>query len=79
MRILILVLFWSGTFVTFATAAGKAPAVPVARFESAPAIDGHLDEEIWKQATPLRNFYRDRLRLAPQAGRPRYFVYTTLR
>ncbi len=58
MRILIPVLFLAiyATFVT-ATEEESRP-VPIAHFESMPAIDGHLNEEIWKQATSLGNFYQ---------------------
>jgi hypothetical protein len=52
---------------TEATAAGKVPAalppekknpVSVPRFESAPVIDGNLDEEVWKTAAVLKDFYQ---------------------
>jgi len=36
----------------------KAQAVRMARFVSAPAIDGKLDEEMWQQATVLKDFYQ---------------------
>jgi hypothetical protein len=38
----------------------KANPVRVARFESAPAIDGKLDEEVWKQAAVFRHFIQNR-------------------
>jgi hypothetical protein len=60
MRILILVMLFSLTVYAapVISAEEKGRPVQIARFESAPAIDGRLDEEIWKQATPLRNFYQ---------------------
>ncbi len=36
----------------------KASPVRVAKFESAPVIDGKLDDEIWKQAVVLKDFYQ---------------------
>ncbi|HWS53457.1 MAG TPA: sugar-binding protein [Pyrinomonadaceae bacterium] len=47
-------------------AAKSAPALPpekarpvrVPRFESAPAIDGRLDEAVWRQAAVLKDFYQ---------------------
>jgi hypothetical protein len=36
----------------------KAEPVRVARFETAPVIDGKLDDEVWKQAAVLRDFYQ---------------------
>ncbi|MDT7605448.1 MAG: hypothetical protein QOF61_3445, partial [Acidobacteriota bacterium] len=36
----------------------KASPVRVARFESAPTIDGKLDEEVWKRAAVLKDFYQ---------------------
>ncbi|HEX8163133.1 MAG TPA: DUF5916 domain-containing protein [Pyrinomonadaceae bacterium] len=49
-----------------ANARGGIPALPaeksqpvrVARFESAPAIDGKLDEEVWRGAAVLKDFYQ---------------------
>jgi hypothetical protein len=38
--------------------AEKAAPVKIPRFESAPVIDGKLDEEVWKQATVLKDFYQ---------------------
>jgi hypothetical protein len=59
MRILILVFFGLATYANLVIAAeeNRRP-VQIVRFESAPAIDGHLNEAIWKQATPLRNFHQ---------------------
>ncbi|MCA1634556.1 MAG: carbohydrate binding family 9 domain-containing protein, partial [Acidobacteria bacterium] len=36
----------------------KAQPVRVARFETPPVIDGKLDEEVWKQAAVLKDFYQ---------------------
>ncbi len=36
----------------------KSQPVRVARFESAPVIDGILDEEVWKNAAPMKDFYQ---------------------
>jgi len=36
----------------------KAQAVRIVRFGSSPAIDGKLDEEVWQQATVLKDFYQ---------------------
>ena len=36
----------------------KAAPVVVARFERAPVIDGKLDEEVWKSAVALKDFYQ---------------------
>ena len=36
----------------------KANPVRVAKFESAPVIDGKLDDEVWKQAIVLKDFYQ---------------------
>jgi hypothetical protein len=36
----------------------KAEPVRVARFDKAPVIDGKLDDEVWKQAAVLRDFYQ---------------------
>ena len=36
----------------------KAQPVRLVRFDKAPVIDGKLDDEIWKQATVLRDFYQ---------------------
>src|SRR5215213_2796423 len=36
----------------------KANPVRVAKFESAPVIDGKLDDEVWKQAVVLKDFYQ---------------------
>jgi len=36
----------------------KAAPVTVARFERAPLIDGKLDEEVWKTAVALKDFYQ---------------------
>ena len=36
----------------------KALPVRLPRFKTRPVIDGHLDDEIWKQATVLKNFYQ---------------------
>ena len=33
-------------------------AVVIPRFEQAPVIDGKLDEEVWKHAVALKNFYQ---------------------
>jgi hypothetical protein len=36
----------------------KAQAVSVARFDKPPVIDGKLDEEVWKKAAVLKDFYQ---------------------
>ncbi|HKQ51494.1 MAG TPA: DUF5916 domain-containing protein, partial [Pyrinomonadaceae bacterium] len=36
----------------------KANPVRVVKFESAPVIDGKLDDEVWKQAVVLKDFYQ---------------------
>jgi hypothetical protein len=36
----------------------KANPVRIARFEKPPVIDGRLDEEVWKQAAVLKDFYQ---------------------
>jgi len=36
----------------------KAQPVRVARFQSAPTIDGKLDDEVWTRAAVLKNFYQ---------------------
>lgn len=36
----------------------KAQPVRMPKFDKAPAIDGKLDDEIWKQATVLKDFYQ---------------------
>jgi hypothetical protein len=36
----------------------KTQPVRIPRFESAPVIDGKLDEEVWKQAALLKDFYQ---------------------
>ncbi|HEV2881124.1 MAG TPA: DUF5916 domain-containing protein [Pyrinomonadaceae bacterium] len=36
----------------------KAAPVRVARFDAAPVIDGKLDEEVWKRASVLKDFYQ---------------------
>ncbi|HJP90583.1 MAG TPA: DUF5916 domain-containing protein [Pyrinomonadaceae bacterium] len=36
----------------------KAKAVSIPRFETAPVIDGQLDEKVWAQAAVLKNFYQ---------------------
>jgi hypothetical protein len=36
----------------------KANPVRIPRFETAPVIDGNLDEELWKRAAILRDFYQ---------------------
>ncbi len=36
----------------------KASPVRVAKFEAAPVIDGKLDDEVWKQAVVLKDFYQ---------------------
>ncbi|HZI19001.1 MAG TPA: DUF5916 domain-containing protein [Pyrinomonadaceae bacterium] len=41
-----------------AVPAEKASPVRVPRFESAPTIDGKLDEEVWKTAAVLKDFYQ---------------------
>jgi hypothetical protein len=38
----------------------KANPVSVKRFETAPVIDGKLDEEVWKQAAVFKNFIQNR-------------------
>lgn len=38
--------------------AEKSQPVQVVRFENAPAIDGLLDDEVWKEAVVLRDFYQ---------------------
>jgi hypothetical protein len=38
----------------------KANPVRLSRFESAPVIDGKLDEEVWKSASVFRNFIQNR-------------------
>ncbi|MDT7543661.1 MAG: hypothetical protein QOE33_3565 [Acidobacteriota bacterium] len=38
--------------------AEKAGPVRVARFDKAPTIDGKLDEEVWKRAAVLKDFYQ---------------------
>src|SRR5256884_1278885 len=38
--------------------AEKAKPVRMPRFDKAPVIDGKLDDEIWKQATVLKDFYQ---------------------
>ena len=40
--------------------AEKASPVRIPRFESAPIVDGKLDEEVWKSAVVLRDFYQIR-------------------
>src|ERR1044072_593209 len=48
------------------SAAKSSPAVPpeksrpvaVTRFEEAPVIDGKLDEDVWKTAAVLKDFYQ---------------------
>src|SRR5262245_37072665 len=36
----------------------KASPVRIARFATAPTIDGRLDEDVWGQATILKDFYQ---------------------
>jgi len=36
----------------------KAKPIRVPRFDKAPVIDGKLDDEVWKQAAVLRDFYQ---------------------
>ncbi len=36
----------------------KLQPVSLVRFDKPPVIDGQLDEEIWQQAAPLKNFYQ---------------------
>src|SRR5262245_34919485 len=36
----------------------KAAPVRIARFDSAPTIDGRLDDEVWGRATILKDFYQ---------------------
>src|SRR5262245_38884405 len=36
----------------------KATPVRIARFDSAPTIDGRLDDEVWERATILKDFYQ---------------------
>src|SRR5262245_30080093 len=36
----------------------KATPVRIARFDSAPRIDGRLDDEVWGRATILKDFYQ---------------------
>jgi hypothetical protein len=36
----------------------KATPVRIARFDSAPLIDGRLDDEVWGRATILKDFYQ---------------------
>lgn len=36
----------------------KSQPVTIPRFESSPVIDGKLDEEVWKNAVVLKNFYQ---------------------
>src|SRR5262245_37679531 len=36
----------------------KATPVRIARFDTAPKIDGRLDEEVWGRATILKDFYQ---------------------
>jgi hypothetical protein len=38
----------------------KAEALRVTRFEKAPVVDGLLDEEVWKTAAVMRDFYQTR-------------------
>ena len=47
-----------GKAATVSLPAEKAQPVRVPKFDKAPAIDGKLDEEIWKSAAVLRNFYQ---------------------
>ena len=36
----------------------KATPVRIARFDSAPTIDGRLDDDVWGRATILKDFYQ---------------------
>src|SRR2546429_2742365 len=36
----------------------KAKPIRVPRFDKAPVIDGKLDDEVWKQAASLKDFYQ---------------------
>src|SRR6266849_4263202 len=36
----------------------KAQPIRVPRFDKAPVIDGKLDDEVWKQAAVLKDFYQ---------------------
>lgn len=42
----------------FALPPEKSSPIRIARFASAPAIDGRLDDEVWKVATILKDFYQ---------------------
>jgi hypothetical protein len=56
----------SGAKTNGAKAAGGIPALPpekaqavtIARFDKPPVIDGKLDEEVWKKAAVLKDFYQ---------------------
>ena len=56
--VLLGLLLPAGTGAQEAPAAAKREPVRVPRFERAPAIDGRLDEEVWKSAAVLKDFYQ---------------------
>lgn len=61
MRIVLLCLFL--TFGPLVAAQGrpspeKGTPVRIARFDSTPAIDGRLDDDVWGRATILKDFYQ---------------------
>src|SRR5262245_18011518 len=59
MRVVILTaIFFNVSLRLFALPAETVHAIKVPNFESAPVIDGRLDEPIWKEATTIDNFYQ---------------------
>jgi len=48
----------ASTKLPFAVPPEKAEPVKLKRFEKAPVIDGHVNEEVWRQATVLKDFYQ---------------------
>ena len=55
----------------------KAKPIRIPRFDKPPAIDGKLDEEVWKQAASLKDFYQigPGDNIAPSAATEAYIGY----
>jgi Domain of unknown function (DUF5916)/Carbohydrate family 9 binding domain-like len=60
-------VLWTGAWMPGPAAwAGAAPELPATRTETAPVIDGSLDDAAWTQATPISDF----VQFFPREGAP---------
>jgi hypothetical protein len=49
---------WAAALSSYARASDQARPLSIRRFETAPVIDGKLDEPAWREAAALRDFHQ---------------------